>query len=76
MYIDILTRIGEKEVPSPERVEDIEERARRIEVLWQSARLRGPVEIKRGVQRFRTLEEAQQERELRTQERMRRLRNQ
>ncbi len=65
-----------KEVPSPEHVEDIEERARRIEALWQSARLRGPVEIQRGVQRFRTLEEAQQERELRTQERMRRLRNQ
>lgn len=62
------------EVPTPQRVIDIEERARRIEAVWQQAHLRGPIDVPRGVQRFRNIEEANRARQSHTKGRMRRLR--
>ena len=62
------------DLPSPKRVEDLEERARRIQESWKNSELRGPLAIPRGVQRFRSLEEAAREREERIRERMRKLR--
>ena len=70
-----IQRFGDiSEVPSPQRVKDIEERARRIEAVWQRAQLRGPMDIPRGVQRFHTIEEANRARKARTKDRMRQMR--
>ncbi len=63
------------EVPTPERVIDIEERARRIEAVWQRAQLRRPIDIPRGVQRFRSIEEANSAQRAHTEARLRRLRD-
>ena len=63
------------EVPEPQRVMDIDERARRLEAVWQQAHLRGPIDIPRGVQRFRTIKEANSARQAHTERRMRRLRS-
>lgn len=63
------------DVPSPSRVEDLEERVRRIQESWKNSELRGPPAIPRGVQRFRSLDEAAREREDRIRERMLRLRD-
>ncbi len=63
------------DVPSPKRVEDLEERARRIQESWKNSELRGPLAIPRGVQRFRSIEDAAREREDRIRARMARLRD-
>lgn len=62
------------EVPTPKRVEDLDERGQRIQELWKYASLREPPVIPRGVQRFRSHDAAAHERDERTRQRLRRLR--
>lgn len=62
-----IEEMNRHEIPTPADLAD------RIAALWSRAAALGGLQSPRGLQKFRSLEEANQERELRTRDRIERL---